>query len=160
MNKHLISNTRLLLLAVVSSIAFGQPAEDSWSNLSRLRVGQKIEVVDMKLKSVTGSFVAFSQEAISLLVGTARISIPQPNVLSVKHRAASHRKRNALLGLAIGAAAGMAIGAIKLGTNHETDELPAFVYAAPLGAIPGVVVGAALPTGQVTIYRAKARSTP
>src|SRR6185436_741851 len=104
MNKHLISTTRLLLLTVVSSIAFGQPGEDLWGNLSRLRVGQKIEVVDMKLKSVTGSFVAYSEEAISLLAGTARISIPQANVLSVKHRAASHRKRNVLLGLAIGAA--------------------------------------------------------
>src|SRR5687768_9900740 len=99
MNKHLISKTRLLLLAAVTSIAFGQSAEDSWGNLSRLRVGQNIEIVDMKLKSVTGSFVAFSEEAISLLVGTARISIPQANVLSVKNRADSHRKRNILLGL-------------------------------------------------------------
>jgi hypothetical protein len=87
MTKYLIPKNRVWFFAMISSIAFGQAAEDSWSCLNQLRGGQKIEVVDMKMKSVTGSFIAVSEEAITLLVGSARTSIPQSDVLSVKNRA-------------------------------------------------------------------------
>lgn len=161
MTEYLISKTRILLLAVISSIAFGQSAEDSWGNLNRLHVGQKIEVVDMKMKSVTGSFVAVSEEAITLLAGVTRISIPQPNVLSVKNREASHRKRNMLLGLAIGAAGGLASGAIRGAMNRDAGETGVFIMAlTPIGAGIGAAAGAVLPASQVTVYRAKARRGP
>ncbi len=156
-----ISRVRIAILAIAPSIVFGQPAEDSWGNLSRLRAGQKIEVVDIKLKPVAGKFSAFSEAAISLLVGKDRISIPRANVLSVKNREGSHRARNILLGLAAGAAGGLAAGAIKGATYHEEGETPVFLMVAtPIGAGIGAAAGAALPAWQVTVYRAKARPRP
>ncbi|MFN0106732.1 MAG: hypothetical protein ACKV2U_32140 [Bryobacteraceae bacterium] len=152
---------RILTLAIAPLLTFGQSPDDSWDNLSRLRAGQKIEVVDMKLKSIPGDFAAVSEDAISLLVGNDRVSIPRANVFSVKNREGSHRKRNALLGLAIGAAGGLAIGAIKGGTYHEEGETPVFLLLwTPIGAGIGAGVGAAFPAGQVTVYRAKSRPTP
>ena len=160
-NKHSTMLTRIMILAMLPLLAPGQSSEDSWSNLSRLRAGQKIEVVDMKLKPVTGNFTAFSENAISVLVGRDQISIPRADVLSVKNRGSSHRKRNTLLGLAIGAAGGLAIGAIAGATYHESGETPVFLLVwAPIGAGIGAGVGAALPAGQVTVYRAKSRPRP
>jgi hypothetical protein len=123
-----------------------------------LRAGQKIEVVDIKLKAVAGNFTAFSDDAISVLAGKDQVSIARANVFSVKNREASHRKRNTLLGLAIGAAGGVAIGAIKGATYGEEGETPVFLMVStPIGAGIGGAVGALLPAGQVTVYRAKAR---
>ncbi len=156
--KHSTSHIRIMMLAMVPACAFGQSTEASWSNLSRLRAGQKVEVVDMKLKATAGRFTAFSEGTISLLVGKDQISIPRANVLSVKNRESSHRRRNTLLGLAIGAAGGLAIGAIQGAASSEEGEI--FLLWTPIGAVLGAGVGAALPAGQVTVYRAKARPTP
>ena len=160
MKNYWISFTRMLVLNSIVSMALGQSPEHSWSNLSQLRAGQKIEVVDFKLKNVTGRFVSFSEDTVSLVAGSVRLSISQPDVLSVKKQGASHRKRNALIGLGIGAGIAMAVGAVKLGANHETGEPPAFVTVAPIGVVLGAVVGVALPPGQATVYSAKARSKP
>ena len=155
------SNFIFIILTLLPSIVFGQSMEHAWDNLSRLRAGQKIEVVDMKLRPIAGRFTAFSEHAISLRVGNDQISIHRSDVLSVKNRESSHRARNVLLGLAMGAAGGLAIGAIKGATYHEEGETPVFLLVwTPVGAGIGGAVGAALPTWKVTVYRARARSGP
>jgi len=45
---------------LASGVAFAQTTTDSWANLKQLRPGQKIEVVDVKLKSLKGTFLALS----------------------------------------------------------------------------------------------------
>jgi hypothetical protein len=133
----------LLLLAL---------AADSWDNLAQLRPGQRIEVVDRKLASVTGEFAAYSDDGITLRGGR---TIPRADVLSVKNRERTHRRRNVLLGLALGAGAGLAAGAIRGATYHEEGEGPVFMMVyTPIGAGIGAAAGAALPAGGVTIYRA------
>ena len=161
MNKHRMSHRRFMLLALFPCIVSAESTEASWSNLGRLRVGQKIDVVDMKLKAVAGNFSAVTDDAISLLAGKDQITIPRADVLSVKNRAASHRRRNTLLGLAIGAAGGVAAGVIAGARTGEDGEIPVFlIVTTPIGAGIGGVVGAVLPAGQVTVYRASARSKP
>ena len=155
------SNFTFIILTLLPSIVFGQSIEPGWDNLSRLRAEQKIEVVDTKLRPIAGRFTSFSEHAISLRVGNDEISIHRSDVLSVKNREGSHRARNVLLGLAIGAAGGLAIGAIKGATYHEEGETPVFLALwTPIGAGIGGAVGVALPTGQVTIYRARSRAGP
>jgi hypothetical protein len=145
----------LTILFMIPAIVLGQSSEDAWSNLNQLRAGQKIEVVDMKLKPVAGNFAEFSDDAIALQVGKDRVSIPRANVLSVKNRGGSHRGRNALLGLVVGAAAGLVGGALQ---GARSGDTPVYLLAwTPVAAGIGAGVGAALPTGQVTVYRAKAR---
>lgn len=145
----------LALLAVFGA-TFAQPAEESWDNLSRLRAGQKIAVVDTKLKSIEGSFIGYSGEAVSLRLEEGEVAIPRSDVLSIKDRQVSHRRRNVLLGLAAGAAGGLVAGAVKGANYHEKGETGVFVMVfTPIGAGIGAAVGAALPAGQVTIYRAK-----
>ena len=158
MNQRLFPVIQIVILGIAPCIALGQ--SETWSNLNRLQAGQKINVVDMKLKAIEGRFGGFSDDAISVVVGNDKVSIPRADVLSVKNQAASHRKRNILLGLAIGAAAGFASGAIYgAGSSEEGESLIFVIVTAPLGAGIGAGVGAVLPTGPVTVYRAKARST-
>ncbi len=100
--------------------------------------------------------IGYSGEAVSLHLDRGEVVIPRSEVLSIKNRQASHRRRNVLLGLAAGAAGGLAIGAIKGANYHEAGETGVFVMLlTPIGAGIGAGVGAALPAGQVTVYRAK-----
>jgi hypothetical protein len=156
-----LSARRAIVLGLIPYAVLAQSAPEAWSNLGQLRVGRKIRIADMKLKSVEGKFAAFSEDAISLLTQRGQVSIPRANVFSVKNLERSHRARNTLLGLAIGAAGGAAAGAIKGATFHEAGETGVFMLVfTPIGAGIGAGVGAALPAGSATVYRAKARTTP
>jgi hypothetical protein len=148
------STLAVAVLMMTPQWTFAQSKEDSWDRLRQLRAGQRIEVVTAKLKSAQGSFTGYSDQAVSLRLGQAEVSIPRGEVFSVKNRERSHRTRNVLLGLAIGAAGGLAVGAIKGATYHEKGETGVFVLVwAPIGAGIGAGAGAAVPSGPVTVYR-------
>jgi hypothetical protein len=51
-------------------IGWAQTGGASWAKLNELRVGQRIEVVEMGLKKHRGTFVAVSDEAIRFREGT------------------------------------------------------------------------------------------
>jgi hypothetical protein len=135
-----------------------QEPAGSWENLRDVRAGEAIEVVDASMRAHRGDFAAFTSETISLRLDGREMTIPRAGVASVKRRGERHRRRNALLGLAIGATGGLAAGVIHGATYHERGETPVFVAVyAPIGAGIGAVAGAALPAGrQVTVYRAAA----
>ncbi len=147
----------VVLLGAAAGLLSGQNREESWDNLRQLRSGEAIEVVDAKMRSHRGAFAAYTPEAISLRQGGGELSVPRGEVASVKRRRESRRGRNALLGLAIGAAGGLAVGAIRGKTYHEAGETPVFIAVwTPIGAGIGAAAGAAVPTGrEVTVYRAK-----
>ena len=163
LNKRLPGRSILAVLVLMTApqLAVAQSGEDSWDRLRQLHVSQKIEVVNIKLKSVTGNFIGYDDHAVLLRVDRDEVPIPRSEVLSIKNREVSHRRRNVLLGLAIGAAGGLAIGAIKGATYHESGETGVFMaVCTPIGAGIGAGVGAALPTGAVTVYRARAKDRP
>jgi hypothetical protein len=143
----------LPLLACVGGWAQGPV--DSWDNLKELRVAQKIEVVDMNLKSVKGTFVRQSAEAITLRTDNAEVAIARGDVLRVSSREGSKRMRNALIGVGVGTAAGLAAGFGLM--ERETGYAGAVAGTAVLGAGVGAGVGAVLPVGTRTIYRAPQR---
>ena len=149
----------LFLLVLLPGLGLAQTGLESWDNLSQLHAGQKIEVVDMKLKSLKGTFVSFSEGAISLRVKESEVAVPRPDVLRVSEREDSKRVRNMLIGLAIGAGAGVAIGAaMDARVNYETGECCMGVaIGAPIGAGAGFGLGAAF-SGYRTVYRAKKSS--
>jgi len=99
-----------LLLAFAPGPGYARKGEP-WENLKQLQVGQKIEVVDMTLKSLTGTFVSFSDEAISLRNRGGDVTVVRADVLRVSLREHTKRTRNVLIGAAIGAAAGAAFAA-------------------------------------------------
>ncbi len=141
----------LVLVAIFGS---AQTTEDSWDNLKQLRNGQKIEVVDVHLKSIKGTFASYSGEAISLRVGKDLVTVPRTDVFRVSDRGTSHRARNSLIGLALGATFGAAIAGCTLESPCEWPPGQKSAIGAGAGATAGALVGAALP-GNSTIYRAR-----
>jgi hypothetical protein len=122
--------------------------------------------VDQRLKSFTGTFVGVTEEAISYQVGQDTVTFQREDVLRVTSRERTKRRRNALIGLGIGAAAGaagMVIG-LEKATNgpvyYDGEAAAAIAAGAFWGGAVGAGVGAAFPS-HLTIYRAeKRRSAP
>ena len=152
----------IVLSALVPGLGFAQTAQDSWDNLKTLRVGEKIQVVDQRLKSLTGTFVGVTEEAISFQVGQDSVTVQREDVLRVTCRERSRRGRNALIGLGIGAAAGAAgmVIALEKTTNgpvyYDGEAAAQIASGAILVGGIGAGVGAAFPS-HPTIYRAKSR---
>ncbi len=154
----------LFLVTTIFSISLPaqELGEHSWENLQQLRVGQKIEIVDTNLKKLKGAFLSFSEEAISLRVKKQEVGVQREEVFRVSLRKKSKRLRNALIGLAIGAGAGVAVVEICAQASSGLSpclgqDFRAIAYAilVPVGGAAGAGVGAAFPPGYQTIYRAK-----
>jgi RNase P/RNase MRP subunit p29 len=130
-----------------------QSAQDSWDNVKQLKPGQQIRVVLNDAKSYTGQMGSVSDEGLVIRTGGGEQTLERQNILRVSSQGKSHRGRNALIGLAVGAGAGVVIGVAspELGqgkcaqgscTNAESATLAGFV-----GAAVGTGLGAVLPTG-------------
>jgi hypothetical protein len=144
----------LLILLLVSGFGWAKSAQNNWDDLKQLTPGQKVEVVDSKMKTLKGSFVSVSDEAISLQAGKSEASVPRANVVRVSVRDNSHRTRN--MALAAGVLGGITLIPGILGIAHNSGEggsdgpwvaliAAGFGGGAALGAIPG----------SRTIYRVK-----
>ncbi len=74
----------ILFAVLAPAVGFGRAGKQSWENLNQLGAGQKIEVVDMNSRSLNGTFLGFSEEAISLRVGNGEVAVQRANVLRVR----------------------------------------------------------------------------
>lgn len=140
----------------VPGLASAQAEEGSWESLSQLRAGQKIEVVDMNLKSHKGSFLAVSEEVVSLRVNKNDVAIQRSEVLRVSVRGKRNRWASALVGFAIGAGAGAGISTASYSGKSERGFVRG--VSALIGAGVGAGTGAAapfIPGGSRTVYRAQ-----
>ncbi len=150
---------RLTLLAIAAlTLSATLPAADkpneSWDNLQRLQPGQKIEVIDAKLKSRKGAFTAFDSTGLTLNTKAGPLTLPRADVFRVSLHEHSKRWRNAAIGAAIGAAAGLVIGAaMDYRFSNEGNEHISKTLVTPIGAGIGAALGSAVP-GFETIYRA------
>ena len=128
---------KILFLVCVLAIpcaAWPQSHQASWANLSVLQVGQKIQIVEMNSKKHSGTFVNFSDAAISYQKNAGEKTIPKQDVRDVKLMQNKHRLRNTLIGSVVGAGAGAGIGA-------GVWEDRGFIGGKGVGALAGAVIG-------------------
>jgi hypothetical protein len=76
-----VTLTILLSIAALDPCLAQESEEDSWENLKNLRVGQEIQVIQATLKSLKGSYLGFSDEAISLRLGDQDTTVSRPDVM-------------------------------------------------------------------------------
>ncbi len=145
----------LVLTVFLVSLRAQEPSESSWENLNQLQAGQTIQVVQMDLKSLKGTFHNISEEAILLLVNENEVSVLQAEVLRVSRRDAAKRRRNMLLGLGIGAGGGMLIGAAAASPffDEGTGFKPGAIILSGIGAGAGLGLALGASSGFQTIYR-------
>ena len=156
-----ISWTVLLLATIARAQTPGtsqqQKPEESWGNLRSLGVGEKVHVVDQKLKSLDGTFRSFSDEAVTFQVGQDEVTVQRPEVLRVTSLERARRGRNAAIGFVIGAGLTGALMAATATSRGLEDFPPAMIPVgiAAYGAV-GAGIGAIVPSHK-TIYRAERR---
>jgi len=144
----------LICVLGLSCASWAQAGHASWTNLSTLHPGQKIQVVEMDSKKHSGTFVSFTDTAISFQDAAAEQSVPKQNVRSVKVGGTKRRLRNTLISGAVGAGGGAAIGAATWENNGFLGGRgTGAAVCAAFGFVAGIVVGVLLPT-HTTIYSA------
>ena len=141
---------RLCLLALAASTLFA-----GWEELKGLPPGDKTEVALKKADAVKGTFVSATDTAIIVRDGTGERSIPRDEIRRIKVADPSRRLRNGLIGTAIGAGAGLAIGWAVC--PHCANEGNGVKFVGP-GVGIGAGLGAAagfLPAPWRTVYSSK-----
>ncbi len=144
---------RILLLICslgLTCAALAQSNAASWTTLNGLQLGQSIQVVDLRSKKHSGTFMSVSDTAISLQMASGEQSIQKQDVRTVKLMANRRRARNTLVGGAVGGAIGAGTGAIIGAATHKGCASQAFCLdiigtggSAGLGAAFGFLGGAA-----------------
>jgi len=168
-----LSPASFLVLALLAAcfstgVASGQDSKgrsSSWDNLKGLRPGQEIRVVMNNVKSYQGEFESLTDGGITLRLAAGEQTLARKDILRVSSKGQKHRARNALIGAAVGAGAGLVIG---LAANHiqrnctnnsfgcGLPDLDRENIITPVGALAGAVVGAVAPTGRWhEVYRAR-----
>ena len=139
----------------------------SWDNLSSLKPGDGIQIVDQKLHDYKGKFVSLTDDAITFDTASNKraakgasgpVTLQRADVLRIS-ATGSRRHRNTMLGLAVGAGAGAAIlGGAVAANCCNSDYTAAYAIGLPAaaGAGIGALVGAGLGHGlspSDTLYR-------
>jgi hypothetical protein len=131
--------------------------ESTWSNLKEISPGQKIQVVEMSLKSVEGAFTIYNDQSVLIKHKSKEITIGRENVLRVSLRGPAKRKRRIIIGLAIGAGAGAILGIATTRDDSGFEIISDDAIILSLTAIGGglgALFGGTLPEYDYrTIYR-------
>ncbi len=147
---------KLLLLMYVLGmpcLSSAHTNKASWANLNALHAGEKIQVVERNSTIHSGTFVSFSDTAISYNATAGAQTILKQDVRKVLLMKNKHRLRNTLVGAGVGAGIGAGIGVV---VNHDSRDPSFLPEAAPailgvIGFVTGAAIGVFLPTDE-TIY--------
>ncbi len=133
-------------------LVLAAPAPRTWENLSHLTPGAPIEVFTSD-RAEKGEFVSSSTESLTVRTIRGEQKVLRPEVLRVVSRAQSRRMRNALIGVGVGAAIGLAVDQ-SLGRFLRNESNPSaarpLIWTLPIALCGGI--GAAFPSYPV-IYR-------
>jgi hypothetical protein len=149
--------TRLTVLLLLASALFAQSPE--WDNVKRLPSGSQVRLSLTNGRKLRGGLLNATDDSLVLAVSKSNQTLVRTNIARVAVKGQSHRGRNALIGMGVGAGVGLAAGA---GVDHACvadcflgHNIGKIVFT-PLGAILGLGVGVAIPTGGWhDIYRFK-----
>jgi hypothetical protein len=135
-----------------TSWAQNNPA--SWESLNTIPAGEKIQLVEMNSKKVSGTFVSVSDVAISLQEEAGQQTIQRQDVRSVKLMKRQDLVRNTLIVGAVGAGIGAGLGAGTYGSSPKCCATRGQIagLSALIGFVGGAIVGALVPDHK-TIYR-------
>jgi hypothetical protein len=138
----------LLRLGFVAALtmlpACGAEVNRSWETLvETLKPGRKVVVVQHTRKQAEGKVLSLTNESLTVQVSRQPLTVQREDVFRV--RIADIRRRNTLIGMAIGAATGAIIWGVAGRDNQNVGGYA--LGGAILGVGPGAAVGGSVPTG-------------
>ena len=131
----------------------------SWDNLKSLTPSQEIRVVMNDVKPYQGEFESLSDGGITLRQAACEQTLARKDVLRVSQKIGQNRRvRNTLIGMVVGAGAGLVIGLTPYMIQRNCTEGPAFNCGyppnpprtealTPMGGLAGAAIGAVVRTG-------------
>ena len=138
--KRLLSGS--LAAALLAPALFGVEVNRSWDTLvATLKPGRSVVVVQHSRKQTEGKLLTLTGESIKVQAGTQPLTVQREEVFRV--RVAGSRGKRSMIGLGLGAAAGVAFGA-NLGSRRH--GLSAVAFGGIFAGI-GAAAGAAIPIG-------------
>jgi hypothetical protein len=153
-----MSFQRFLLSCLMTGFVLApllQAQESQWQNLDQIKAGTKVEVVEQSLRSTSGRFVRVSETDLTVLdLQRREVVLPRDQVYRVTV-SGKNRKRNTLIGLAAGAAGGVAWAIAMRNTENWSGGDSAGLIGGCAGI--GAGIGANLPVTK-TVYRAEVRN--
>jgi len=148
---------RLIATALLSVLAVPLPAAAppsgrgaDWDGLARLAPGAEVRIFLAGGKTVRGFLQRATGDSLAVNATTSQETLARPEIKRVQVRQAGHRGRNTLIGLGIGGATGLALGAAadrNSGSGWILGGNAGKAILGSMGVIVGTVVGVAWPTG-------------
>jgi hypothetical protein len=127
----------------------------AWFYLTRLAEGEELRVVLANGAFCQGAFRIADDQSITLVVAGQNQRVSRGRVRRISVARGTHRRRNVLLGLAIGGAAGGLAMALHCRGEASACKEWAPVYINPAAGV-GAAIGALLPSrGWQEIYHAQ-----
>lgn len=141
----------LVLAAIIGAPSLAQ-GDQSWDNLRTLKPGERIGIVQSDLKRLEGRFAGFSDSGISIRIDQTA-TVAKSDVIRVYRRPRTRRGLRAVIGAAIGVAAG-AVLTRTAGDRfrNEGQNVTAGVWIAGAAGI-GAGIGALSGGGYRTVYQ-------
>ncbi len=151
------------ILVLTAGVLAAQPATSAlqdWGNLKRLAPGEEIRVSTSDGKSYRGALRNVADDSLIVVTAAGEQSLARAQVVKAAFKKQGHRARNTLIGLGVGAAGGLAVGAgIDAHCTGDCGFYPGGLGKAvftPFGALIGTIIGVAWPTGGWhDVYRTK-----
>jgi len=146
------------MLAVLGTTLSAQPNLTDWTTVKALATGADVRVTTGS-RTVHGRILRTSNEGLVMALGKSQEMFPQQEVKRVLLRGDSHRGRNSLIGLGVGAVVGAIIGAAAHNDCNgfcwfETSRGGDAAGGAILLGGTGAAVGALIPSRSwLEIYR-------
>lgn len=150
----------LIASLLLSPVASAQTASGDWSALKAVEAGSKLSVKLKTGKTVEGRLTGVSDDGLSLTVGGRPTELKAVEVLRIHRVGGSSAKKGALIGLAVGGGAGLAVGvaADSSSDGFEKFDDAAAAGLAVLGAGAGALIGYAVGRSRrkrVLVYEAR-----
>lgn len=140
-----------LLLAAAAPVGFAQ-GTNQWSSVQLLRKGDRVGVIQSNQKRVEGRFEGATDARITLQADQ-QVTLERADVVRVYRPARHGRVFGAVLGGAIGVAAGAVVdGTLGQYFRNETGGAAKGIITAAGGAA-GAGIGAAMTGGYRTVYQ-------
>jgi hypothetical protein len=137
----------LAILLACAIAATAQSSSQDWNVVKALAPSTDVRV--RTARTVRGTIQSANDDSLILNSGKGQETLARQEISRVSVRERGHRKRNALIGTAVGAVVGAGLGFMCLKACFgSTSELRGIFAATTAGvAGTGAMIGAVIPTG-------------
>lgn len=144
----------LVLLSAPALRGAGEKGDAAnWENLRNVAPSSSVRVVLKNVGTHQGKLRGVSDESLTISTAAGKKTFARNEVLRVSTKGKSHRVRNLLIGMGVGAVTGVIVGVADPELGQGTCAQGSCVDAGTAalvgfgGAVAGTAVGAIIPTG-------------